>query len=159
MRIGRSCARRRCRALHPRGIKDDRPQRHGKDRKQDRLSHRATLHDGSRATTSDRRVATMKSGFRDSGSRLEPLLLDRVDVFPSFLPKQASTTPGSAPGLFLSGEVAPGIRSKQSRWRYWLRGFKWSECAARAPCRQPACGSAHPVCARSSARDSSPSED
>src|ERR1700674_1027041 len=36
-----------------------------------------------RATTSDRRVATIKSGFRDSESRPEPLLWDRVDVFPS----------------------------------------------------------------------------
>jgi hypothetical protein len=103
VRIGGRCARRGCRALHPGGIKDDESQRPGKDRKQDRLSHRATHHDCSRATTSDRRLSTMKSGFRDSGSRLEPLLLDRVDVFPSFLPKQASTAPGSTPGLFFVG--------------------------------------------------------
>ena len=164
-RVGRKRARRTCRALYPGGIKDDKPQRPGKDRKQDHLSHPCTHvprgaarvadirlrkasiprsrqliallrlrrgrarggpvgspvclgklvlelesdqgaradHDCSRAATSDRRAATMKSGFRDSASRLEPLLLDRVDVSPSFLPKQASTTPGCTPGLFFVG--------------------------------------------------------
>ena len=46
----------------------------------------------SRAMTSDRRVATIKSGFRDSESGPEPLLWGRVDVSP----------PPSLAGIYLA---------------------------------------------------------
>ncbi len=131
-----------CRALHPGGIKDDKPQRSCKHRKQARLSHPCThlkhfiepatgharcdhasslvrLGQGgcSRATTSDRRVATIKSGFRDSGSRLEPLLWNRVGVFPSFLPNRHLPRPAVRPGFFLSGQIAPRPRSQAGHSR------------------------------------------
>jgi len=41
-RVGRKCVRSPCRALHSGGIKNDKPQRPGKDRKQARLSHPCT---------------------------------------------------------------------------------------------------------------------
>ena len=70
----------------------------------------------SRAATSDRRVATIKSGFRDSGSRLEPLLWGRVDVFPSFLPNRHLPRPAVRPGFFFVWRSrCSRIRAEQSR--------------------------------------------